>query len=754
MDGGLERFTPVRRVDAAGTAELWLATDEDGEQVALTLLEPGSATDPARAEWVATAADAGGRLTGPHLVPIREHGTDGGRLYVCREWVAGDDLAGRRPHPDLHAADAVATVEQVAAALDTAWEVAGLVHGDLRAGHVVVAGAAGPRVTLVGFEWARLAGLGPRPGAAGAHLAPERFAGRPASRAGDVYSLACLLHELLAGSPPFDEGRPPPGGRTVPSVGGPARAPWDRVLRRGLAEDPGARPGTGAELARAARAALDDWRRVARGPGPVPGPTPAPGGPASAEPATDEPGTGDDGDDGTPPRTATGDPAAAVPSAATATAGTATGADERNGPSARPTGPAPRHGDDTTRDRTARGHTAGDPATRDRTAGGRTPRDHATGAGRGTRTGAREPGPGPDSARPPWGTDLPDPARPGPSGRRPRWTSATGPARRRPIAGIAAGVLATAAAGVAIAVLTPTPAEAGPTVVLGGDPVAVATSPDPRTVLVSDATGSVGVVDLPSRTVVARVPVGEQPAGIAVERYGRHAYVANSGAGTVSVVDVAARTVVDTVPVGDTPVAVTVRADGARAYVANQESADITVIDTADRSVVTTVPVGFLPWKTVEGIAVSRDGTRAVVTLDSGFGTDTLQVVDLERGEVTGAVPVGRSPLGVAISPDGRRAWVADSDDGTVSAVDLLAGTRSRTIDVGGSPSMVLLGPGGRAWVPAAADGTVAALDLATATRAPDPAPEVGAVAMSVGVGGRTLHLLGADGVLTTVAVR
>lgn len=711
MDGGLERFTPVRRVDAAGTAELWLATDEDGEPVALTLLEPGSATDPARAEWVATAADAGGRLTGPHLVPIREHGTDGDRLYVCREWVAGHDLAGRRPHPDLHAADAVATVEQVAAALDTAWEVAGLVHGDLRAGHVVVAGSAGPQVTLVGFEWARLAGLGPRPGAEGAHLAPERFAGRPASRAGDVYSLACLLHELLTGAPPFDEGRPHPGGRTVPSVGGPARAPWDRVLRRGLAEDPDARPGTGAELARAARAALDDWRRLARGPASVPGPTPA---------------TGD----------------------------TATGADERNGPSARPTGPAPRHGDDTTRDRADRGHTAGGPAARDRAAGDRTRGEHTTGAGRGSRTGAREPGPGPDGARLPWDTDLPDPARPGPSGRRPRWTSATGPARRRPIAGIAAGVLATAAAGVAIAVLTPTPAEAGPTVVLGGDPVAVATSPDPRTVLVSDATGSVGVVDLPSRTVVARVPVGEQPAGIAVERYGRHAWVANSGAGTVSVVDVAARTVVETVPVGDTPVAVTVRADGARAYVANQESADITVIDTADRSVVTTVPVGFLPWKTVEGIAVSRDGTRAVVTLDSGFGADTLQVVDLDGGEVTNAVPVGRSPLGVAISPDGRRAWVADSDDGTVSAVDLVAGTRSRTIDVGGSPSMVLLGPGGRAWVPAAADGTVAALDLATATRAPDPAPEVGAVAMSVGVGGRTLHLLGDDGVLTTVAVR
>lgn len=749
--GGLENFDAVRLVDTAGPAELWHAVDEQDVHVALTILEPGSAADTDRAGWVATAAWQGSTLGGAHLVPIRDHGVDGDRLYACREWIDGTALADL-PLDALHADVAVKIVDQVALALDTAWSGSGLVHGDLRAEHVlVVADGDGWRVVLVGFEWARVAGLGPQPGTGGAHLAPERFAGAPAARSGDVYSLAFLLYLLLTGNRLLDDGGPVPGGRSVRSVGGPGRAPWDRLLGRALAADPGRRPGTAGEFAEEARSVLREWRREVAGPGASPlsgrsgdGGAPDPVRPAAGAPAADSPADGSPAD-GSP---AIGDPADSGPAdSSPAGSAPADGGPQRGTPGRRgtggPSGPGTAGGE---------GSAAPSPDARTDRAG--------SGAGAGSRWRADDSGPGraPPDEVPGWDRFREPGARTGPGSDAHRtdrwWRTASRPgARRWLFAALGVGVVVATGTGIALGLTDRAPEVTGPTVELGGEPMAVASSPDPGTVLVSDATGSVGIVDLDSRTVAARVPVGDRPRGIAVERSGRYAYVTNSGSDTVSVIDIPGRTLAATITTGETPVAVTVRADGARAYVANGQSASITVIDTAARSVVGTIPVGFLPWKTLEGIAVSGDGSRAVVTLDSGIGADTVQIVDLGREEVTGAVTVGRSPAGVAISPDGRRAWVADSGDGGVSVVDLVAGARTRSIAVGGTPTSVLLGRGERAYVPAAADGAVAALDTTAGIQVADPAPGLGTTTMSIAAGGRALHLVGSDGVLTTVSL-
>lgn len=726
MDGGLGQLTLRRRVYAAATLELWHATGPDGADVALTLLEPGSAHDPERAERVARAAESGARLHGPHLVPATGHGVLDDRLGLTRGWVTGDPLDHPRFRGGMHPAFAVGVVEQLVGALDSAWPDVG-VHGDLRSRHVVVTTAHPPQVVLVGFEWARLAPSGPAPGPDGRHLAPELFDGAAASPSGDVYSVAFLLHGMLSGVPPFADGRVPADGvREVPSVGGPLCGPWDELLQRALAVEPGERPATGAELAEQARKALEAWRRDATGPGTLPPPAAAPG---PGRPDADGPGPGS-----TDPVTATGADPAPDQDSGTGPDTRDTADDSAGDPDAG-TGSDPRAGTDTGREDDATDTRATD--------------DRATDG----EADAPTDDPAPDAA--------PDPAtvrdgdrfarRPGsPRTRRPRWGSPRRPASRLVYAALAAAAAVLSVAGVAFALSGTTAAPPDGGVAVGGDPVAVATSPDARTVVVSDASGSVAVVDLAARAVTARIPVGVAPRGIAVERYGRLAFVANSGSDSVSVIDIGSRAVVATVPTGEAPVAVTVRADGARAYVANEQSADITVIDTSTLAVVGTIDVAMLPWKTLEGIAVSRDGGRAVVTLDSGWGDDTVQVVDLATGRVTGDVVVGHSPAGVALSPDGRRAWVADSGAGTVSVADLDIGARTRTIPVGGTPTAVHLGRDGLAYVPGAGDG-VAALDVTASERVADPAPGVDAVAMSIAVRGRALHLVGDDGVLTTV---
>ena len=88
------------------------------------------------------------------------------------------------------------------------------------------------------------------------------------------------------------------------------------------------------------------------------------------------------------------------------------------------------------------------------------------------------------------------------------------------------------------------------------------------------------------------------------------AYISNQYSNSVSVIDTANNTVVATVPVGNGPLGVAVNPAGTRAYVANAYSNTVSVIDTASNSVIATVPVGTYPW----GMAMNPSGTRAYVS--------------------------------------------------------------------------------------------------------------------------------------------
>jgi YVTN family beta-propeller protein len=103
------------------------------------------------------------------------------------------------------------------------------------------------------------------------------------------------------------------------------------------------------------------------------------------------------------------------------------------------------------------------------------------------------------------------------------------------------------------------------------------------------------VIDTSAVGVVATIPVGNIPEGLAVDPSGTRLYVANSGPNSVSVVDTASNTVVKTIDVGLTPFSVALRPDGARLFVINRGGGSVSVVDTAANVVTATVPVGFGP---------------------------------------------------------------------------------------------------------------------------------------------------------------
>jgi YVTN family beta-propeller protein len=74
---------------------------------------------------------------------------------------------------------------------------------------------------------------------------------------------------------------------------------------------------------------------------------------------------------------------------------------------------------------------------------------------------------------------------------------------------------------------------------------------------------------------------------------------------------------------------------------------------------------------------------------------DAVTVVDVARERVTGVLPVGALPVAVAISGDGREAWVANTDEHTVSVVDLATRRVVATVPVGFFPNDIKLHPGG-----------------------------------------------------------
>nr|WP_205529694.1 protein kinase [Mycobacterium shigaense] len=265
--------------------------------VALKVLPPYLVEDDEFQQRFRREARIAASLNDPHVVPIHGYGEIDGRLYVDMRLIEGRDLdhyiaenGGR-----LSAERAVAVVEQVAAALDSAREE-GLIHRDVKPSNILIT-TARDFVYLIDFGIARavadtaLTHTGHTMGTV-AYMAPERFRGSTDHRA-DVYSLACVLYECLTGRRPypgdsFEEQLNGHLNTAPPRLSALAPGLWpalDEVVARGMAKDPDQRYQTAIELAEAARATLTGANYAATpGTAPYPPPPPPPAPPATGPP--------------------------------------------------------------------------------------------------------------------------------------------------------------------------------------------------------------------------------------------------------------------------------------------------------------------------------------------------------------------------------------------------------------------------------------------------------------------------------------
>src|SRR5215469_12747495 len=262
------RYVLGEVLGTGGMATVYRAADRElGRPVAVKVLSPELAADAGFAARFEREARHAARLAHPRLVTGFDCGVDEGRPFIVMELVEGGtlrqmlDQAG--PLPPVQA---VAIAVQVCEALEVA-HAAGLVHRDIKPANIALSGG---EVKVLDFGIARADGLSSWtrtlgvPGTA-AYLSPEQASGGLAGPLSDLYSLGCVLFEMLTGVPPFAADsavglayrhvHDDPGPPSARQTGVPAQL--DGITTRLLAKDPPARPASAAAARTGLLAALN-----------------------------------------------------------------------------------------------------------------------------------------------------------------------------------------------------------------------------------------------------------------------------------------------------------------------------------------------------------------------------------------------------------------------------------------------------------------------------------------------------------------
>jgi serine/threonine protein kinase/tetratricopeptide (TPR) repeat protein len=204
-----DRYTIERELGSGGMATVYLAEDlKHHRKVAVKVLLPELAAALGSERFLREIEVTAG-LTHPHILPLFDSGEADGFLYYVMPYIAGESLRQRlNRETQLPVDDALGIARQVAAALDFAHRH-DVVHRDvkpenilLHEGEALVADfGIALAVTAAGGE--RLTETGLSIGTP-AYMSPEQVTGdRAIDGRSDIYSLACVLYEMLAGEPPY-----------------------------------------------------------------------------------------------------------------------------------------------------------------------------------------------------------------------------------------------------------------------------------------------------------------------------------------------------------------------------------------------------------------------------------------------------------------------------------------------------------------------------------------------------------------------
>ncbi len=230
-------------------------------------------------------------------------------------------------------------------------------------------------------------------------------------------------------------------------------------------------------------------------------------------------------------------------------------------------------------------------------------------------------------------------------------------------------------------------------IALGDDPEAFDLSPDGKTLYVSNEEDAMlGVVDVASGKRLAEIKVGGEPEGVKVSRDGKLVYVTSETANLVQAIDIASGKVVHNIKTGKRPRRFALTPDGTQLWVSNELDASVSIIDTKTHQVLHTLHLEVKGVRAADitpvGLAMTRDGKTAFVSLGRA---NHVAFVDVATRRITQLVLAGKRAWGVTLDAAEQRLYVVNglSDDMTV--IDVANARALKTVKVGRVPYAALV---------------------------------------------------------------
>lgn len=256
-------------------------------------------------------------------------------------------------------------------------------------------------------------------------------------------------------------------------------------------------------------------------------------------------------------------------------------------------------------------------------------------------------------------------------------------------------------------------------------------APGPQTYRIyvtNETAGTLSVIDGASLKLMTSTPLGKRPRGLTPDPHGGGLVVTLSGspiappgvdertlpppdraADGLGIFDTNHRRMDRVLRGVDNPEQAIVSTRGI-IYAPCEERGSLVLIDEASGGKLAELPVGDQP----EGVALSPDGKRVYVALE---GEDKLAVVDGDATSVLKRIPVGGRPRSLAVSKDGRRVYVADETGRALTVVDANTLAVAATVafpEPDAKPMGLVLSPdGARVYVTTGRGGKLVAVDAA-----------------------------------------
>jgi serine/threonine protein kinase len=202
------RYRLEEVIGRGGMSTVYRGTDTSLDRVVAVkvALDPLVEESPIYLARFTQEAKSAAAIGNPGVVTVYDAGADGPTRFIVMEFVPGKSLADilkeERPLEPARAADIAA---QVADALAAA-HAAGIIHRDIKPGNIMI--EPNGSVKVLDFGIARAVDGGSLTQTAtvlgtSAYMSPEQALGQPVDARTDIYSLGCVLYEMLTGEPPF-----------------------------------------------------------------------------------------------------------------------------------------------------------------------------------------------------------------------------------------------------------------------------------------------------------------------------------------------------------------------------------------------------------------------------------------------------------------------------------------------------------------------------------------------------------------------